>query len=67
MESWLPFKQPEIAESENEPIARRQVRNRDSEISHVTRKPRQTRLTETQRQSIRRRMKERASLAGASG
>lgn len=67
MESWLPFKQPENAESENEPIARRQVRNRDSEISHVTRKPRQTRLTETQRQSIRRRMKERASLAGASG
>ena len=67
MESWLPFKQPEIAGSENEPIVRRQVRNRDSEISHVMRKPRQTRLTETQRQSIRRRMKERASLAGASG
>lgn len=34
---------------------------------HELRKQRQTKLFETQRQSIRRRMKERASLAGASG
>lgn len=34
---------------------------------HEPREQRQTKLFETQRQSIRRRMKERASLAGASG